>query len=76
MLSIFPEINPVFDFNPSVNVRGVFLYIPKAFGKVQYPGLYKLATHQVRGTFINLLSNFFALWLNHKNWCRPLLFIT
>ena len=49
----------MFDCNLRVNAGGVFLYIPKACGKVWYPGLPKLETYGVKGKFLNLLSNYF-----------------
>ena len=39
LLSIFHEIQSAFDENPTVDVRGVFLDISKAFGKVWHDGL-------------------------------------
>ena len=42
-LSIVPKINSSFDCNPVIDVRGVFLDIPKTFDKVWYEGrLFKL----------------------------------
>ena len=40
LLSTAREIYKNFDYNPSVDIRGVFLDILKAFDKVWYDGLH------------------------------------
>ena len=39
LLSLIYEIQIAFDENPTVNVRGVFLDVSKAFDKVCYDGI-------------------------------------
>ena len=64
MLDITHEIYKAFDGNPSIEVRGVFLDISKAFDKVWHEGLlYKLKCYGVEGKFFSLLENFL---LNRK----------
>ena len=47
-----------FDCNPSVNVRGTFLCISKAFDKVQHDSLiYKLKSHGIGNKLLNLIQN-------------------
>ena len=46
-----------FDSNPSVDVRGVFLDIPKPFDKVCHKGLlFKLKSYGVEGEVLSLLK--------------------
>ena len=50
LLSIIHEIQIAFDENPTVDVRGVFLDISKAFGKVWHDDLiFKLKSYGVEG---------------------------
>ena len=59
LLSIFHEIQSAFDENPTVDVRGVFLDISKAFDKVWHDGLiFKLKTYGVEGNLLLLLKNY------------------
>ena len=59
LLSIIHEIQTAFDKNPSVDVRGIFLDISKAFDKVWHEGLlYKLETYGIEGQLLSLLKNY------------------
>ena len=59
LLSIIHEIQTAFDENPSVDVRGIFLDISKAFDKVWHEGLlYKLETYGIEGQLLSLLKNY------------------
>ena len=52
LISITHEIYNAFDCNPSLEVRGVFLDISKAFDKVWHDGLiYKLKRNGITGDF-------------------------
>ena len=58
LLSIIYEIQTAFDNNPTVDVRGVFLDISKAFDKVWHDGLvFKLKSYGVEGELLSLLKN-------------------
>ena len=49
----------MFDKNPTVDVRGVFLDISKAFDKVWYEGLlFKLKTYGAEGELLSLPKNY------------------
>ena len=49
----------MFDKNPTVDVRGVFLDISKAFDKVWHEGLlFKLKTYGVEGELLSLPKNY------------------
>ena len=57
-LSIVHEINSSLDFNPTIDVRGVFLDISNAFDKVWHEGLlFKLESHGMGGELLNLLKD-------------------
>ena len=59
LLSIIHEIQTAFDENPTVDVRGVFLDISKAFDKVWHDGLiFKLKSYGVEGELLLLLKNY------------------
>ena len=59
LLSIIHEIQTAFDINPTVDVRGVFLDISKAFEKVWHDGLVvKLKSYGVEGELLSLLKNY------------------
>ena len=59
LLSITHEIYKSFDANPSLEVRGVFLDISKAFDQVWYVGLlYKLKLLGICGNYYNLVQLF------------------
>ena len=58
LLSIIYEIQTAFDNNPTVDVRGVFLDISRAFDKVWHDGLvFKLKSYGVEGELLSLLKN-------------------
>ena len=53
------EIYKSFECNPSVDVRGTFLDISKAFDKVWHDGLiYKLKLYGVENKLLNLIQNY------------------
>ena len=60
LLSIIHEIQTAFDENPTVDVRGVFLDISKAFDKVWHDGLitFKLESYGVEGGLLLLIKNY------------------
>ena len=59
LLSIIHEIQTAFDENPTVDVRGVFLDISKAFDKVWHDGIiFKLKSSGVKGELLSLLKNY------------------
>ena len=59
LLSITHEIYKSFDANPSLEVRGVFLDISKAFDRVWHDELlYKLKLLGIRGRYYNLIHSF------------------
>ena len=50
----------MFDSNPSVEVRGVFLDISEAFDKVWHDKLlYKLKRSPINGDFLKLIESFY-----------------
>ena len=58
LLSIIHEIQTAFDENPTVDVRGVFLDLSKAFDKVWPDGIIcKLKAYGVEGELLSLLKN-------------------
>ena len=59
LLAITHEIYKAFDGNPSLETRGVFLDISKAFDKVWHAGLlFKLKCYGVEGGIYNILENY------------------
>ena len=59
LLSIIYEIQTAFDNNPTVDVRGVFLDILKAFDKVWHGGLlFKLQAYGVEGQLLAILKDY------------------
>ena len=58
LLSIIHEIQTVFDENPTVDVRGVFLDLSKAFEKFWHDGIiFKLKAYDVEGELL-LVKNY------------------
>ena len=58
LLSIIQKIQTAFDENPTVDVRGVFLDISKAFDKVWHDRIiFKLKSYGVEGELLFLLKN-------------------
>ena len=58
LLSIIYEINSSLDCNPTIDVRGVFLDISKAFDKLWHEGfLCKLESHGTEGELLNLFKD-------------------
>ena len=59
LLSIIHEIQTAFDENPTVDVRGVFLDISKAFDKAWQDGIiFKLKSYGVECELLSLLKNY------------------
>ena len=59
LVAITHEIIEVFDCNPTLEVRSVFLDISKAFEKMWHEGfLYKLRSMGILGELYNLLGNY------------------
>ena len=58
LLSIIHEIQTAFDENPTVDVRGVFLDISKAFDKVWHGFICKLKSYGGKGELLLLLKNY------------------
>ena len=59
LLSIVCEIQTAFDENPTIDMRGVFLDISKAFDKVWHDGIiFKLKAYGVEGELLLRLKNF------------------
>ena len=59
LISIIHEIYNAFDCNPSLEVRGVFLDISKAFDKVWHDGIiYKLKRNGINGDLLRLIESF------------------
>ena len=76
LISITHEIYNAFDCNPSLEVRGVFLDISKAFDKVWHDGLiYKLKRNGITSDLLRLIESFLSdryqrvvLNGNNSNW--------
>ena len=59
LLSITRKIQTAFDKNPTVDVRGVFFDISKAFDKVWHDEIiFKLKSYGVEGELLSLLKNY------------------
>ena len=59
LLSIIHEIQTAVDENTTVDVRGVFLDLSKAFDKVWHDGIiFKLKAYVVEGELLLLLKNY------------------
>ena len=60
LLSIFHSIYSDFDRNPTLEVRGIFLDISKAFDKVWQGLLYKLEALGILGNLLKLFQSFLS----------------
>ena len=60
LISIVHDIYNAFDANPSLEVRGVFLDISKAFDRVWYKSLYKLKCIGINGNFLKFVESFLS----------------
>ena len=59
LLSIIHSIHENLDANPSLDTKGIFLDMSKAFDKVWHEGLiYKLRSYGIRSNLLNLLMNY------------------
>ena len=62
LISITHEIYRAFNCNPSLEVRGIFLDLSKAFDKVWHQRLlFKLESFGIRGKLLNLLEDYFSI---------------
>ena len=60
-ISITHDIYKPFDANPSLEVRGIFLDLSKAFDKVWHGGLlYKLKRMEICGKYFGLINSFLS----------------
>ena len=61
LISVTHEIYCAFNCNPSIEVRGVFLDLSKAFDKLWHQGLlFKLEAFGFRGKLLNLLEDYLS----------------
>ena len=61
LISVTHEIYRAFNCNPSLEVRGIFLDLPKAFDKDWHQGLlFKLESFGIRGMLLNLLEDYLS----------------
>ena len=61
LINITHDVFQSFDSNPSLEVRGVFLDISKAFDRVWHKGLlFKLKSNGVEGNIYNLIESFLS----------------
>ena len=61
LLSIVHDIYSLFDCHPSLEVRGIFLDISKAFDRVWHEGLlYKIQSIGISGTPLKLIESFLS----------------
>ena len=59
LLNYFHEIQTVFDENPTVDIRGIFLDISKAFDNVWHDGIiFKLKAYGVEDELLSLLRKY------------------
>ena len=59
LINITHDVFQSFDSNPSLEVRGVFLDISKAFDRVWHKGLlFKLKSNGIEGNLYNLIESF------------------
>ena len=67
LLSIIHDIYSSFDSYPSLEVRGIFSGISKAFGRFQHEGLiYKTRSTGVSGTPLKLIKSFLELLIKSR----------
>ena len=61
LISMTHEIYRAFNCNPSLEVKGIFLDLSKAFDKVWHQGLlFKLESFEIRGKLLNLLKDYLS----------------
>ena len=60
LISIVHDIYNAFDANPSLEVRGVFLDISKAFDRVWHKSLYKSKCIGINETFLKFVESFLS----------------
>ena len=61
LLSVVHDIYKSFDYNPPLEVRGVFLDISKAFDRVRHDGfIYKIKSFGISDTPLQLIKNFLS----------------
>lgn len=61
LLAIVHEIFKSFDASPSIDTRGIFLDISKAFDRVWHEGLvFKLQSYGISGQLLGLIKNFLS----------------
>ena len=61
LINITHDVFQAFDSNPSLEVRGVFLDISKAFDRVWHKGLlFKLRCNGIEGNLYNLIDSFLS----------------
>ena len=61
LLAIVHDIYKSFDANPSVDMRGIFLDISKAFDRVWHEGLlFKLQAYGINGPLLGLIKDFLS----------------
>ena len=61
LISITQEIYRAFNCKPSLEVRGIFLHLSKAFDKLWHQGLlFKLEAFGFRGKLLNLLEDYLS----------------